>query len=97
MHLDRNCERMSLRASSLLVPFEQQISLSASRLHDLSPLTILGRGYAVARSQDGHIVKAVEQVSPGENVSVMLSNGELDCKVEAVLHIDTDTATLEDK
>ncbi len=94
--LDRYCERLTLRATSLLTPFDQQLSLGASRLHDLSPLTILSRGYAVARTETGQVVKDVDQVAVGQAIRVTLTNGELDCNVMDIAHIDTDITTLED-
>lgn len=97
VQLNRFTERMSLRAASLLTPFDQELSLGAARLHDLSPLTVLSRGYAVARTQDGEVIRDVDRVSVGQDVRVMVANGELDCNVVAIRHIDTAITTLEDE
>lgn len=64
--------------------YSSDVALNAARLHDLSPLTVLARGYAVARSGNGEIVKSVKQVSPNDFVSVLLTDGRLNCTVDSV-------------
>ena len=66
------------------MPFEHAMSLSASRLNDLSPLAVLGRGYSMVRAQDGSIVKSVENVSPDDELDVWLSDGGFRCLVTDV-------------
>jgi exodeoxyribonuclease VII large subunit len=54
----------------------------AGRLHSLSPLAVLGRGYAVCWDADRtHIVRRATDVSPGDAVRVTLAEGELSCEV----------------
>lgn len=62
-------------------PAEREISLAAARLHDLSPLAVLGRGYAIAKDSDGHVVKQVGQVKPGDSLDVAVSDGVIPCTV----------------
>ena len=57
------------------------VSQSASRLEDLSPLGTIARGYAVARSDDGAIVRKVEQAPVGSALTVVLSDGRVMCEV----------------
>ena len=47
----------------------------------MSPLKVLGRGYAIAKHQD-QAVTSVAQVEPGDGVDVMVSDGVLHCRVE---------------
>ena len=77
-------ESLSNQKETLLMPFEHAMSLSASRLNDLSPLTVLGRGYSMVRAQDGSIVKSVENVSPDDELDVWLSDGGFRCLVTDV-------------
>jgi exodeoxyribonuclease VII large subunit len=49
----------------------------AARLDALNPLAVLQRGYAVVR-RDGQLVRSVAQVSPGDRLSVRVSDGEFD-------------------
>src|SRR5918993_1566754 len=54
----------------------------AGRLENLSPLAVLGRGYAVCWNEDrSAIVRSAATVSEGDRVHVRLANGELDCRV----------------
>jgi exodeoxyribonuclease VII large subunit len=61
---------------------EARLQGCAARLDTLSPLAVLGRGYAVVwdESRTTVIRKAVE-VKPGDRVRVTLSQGELSCDV----------------
>jgi exodeoxyribonuclease VII large subunit len=55
----------------------------AGRLENLSPLAVLGRGYAVCWNADKTaIVRSAQSVAPGDAVRVTLANGEIGCRVE---------------
>jgi len=55
---------------------------TAARLDSLSPLAVLGRGYAVCWNADRTaIVRDAASVRRGEQVHVKLERGELDCEV----------------
>ena len=67
--------------------FERQrnsIALSAARLNDLSPLTILGRGYSIAYDDGGHILKSIDGVNVSDSIQVRVSDGTIDCTVEGI-------------
>lgn len=51
-----------------------------ARLDALNPLAVLQRGYAVVR-REGQLVHSVSQVSPGDRLSVHVSDGEFEAKV----------------
>jgi exodeoxyribonuclease VII large subunit len=54
------------------------------RLDSLSPLAVLGRGYAlVRRARDGAIVRTVADVSAGERLAIRVAEAELDAALEA--------------
>jgi exodeoxyribonuclease VII large subunit len=54
----------------------------AGRLENLSPLAVLGRGYAVCWNEDKTaIIRSAASVSAGDSVRVTLANGELSCRV----------------
>jgi exodeoxyribonuclease VII large subunit len=55
----------------------------AGRLENLSPLAVLGRGYAVCWNADKTaVIRHADTVQPGNVVRVTLSDGELSCRVE---------------
>lgn len=54
----------------------------AARLHALSPLAVLGRGYAVCwDATRTSIIRSASTVSRGDAVRVTLADGELQCEV----------------
>jgi exodeoxyribonuclease VII large subunit len=54
----------------------------AARLDALSPLAVLGRGYALARREsDGRIVRAVGDVSLGDRLELRLASGQIGAQV----------------
>ena len=58
----------------------------AARLGGLSPLAVLSRGYALARTyMDLKSVRSSEDVSPGDRLKVLLGRGELGVTVDEVL------------
>jgi exodeoxyribonuclease VII large subunit len=62
--------------------YDAQLRSSVARLEALSPLAVLGRGYAVCWNDDRtRIIRDAATVAPGERVRVTLERGELDCDV----------------
>ncbi len=54
----------------------------AASLDALSPLKVLGRGYALAQTTDGTVLRSAGQVEPGETVHLRLAEGGLVCQVK---------------
>lgn len=82
VRLARTGERTVGAGQTLVDSAERAIATAAARLDDLSPLAILGRGYAVCYGADGAVVRASTEVAPGERVRVRLARGRLGCVVE---------------
>ena len=53
----------------------------AHALQALSPLATLDRGFAIARTADGAVLRSAEQTRTGEAITVRLGRGELDATV----------------
>jgi len=61
-----------------------QLRAAAARLDALSPLAVLGRGYAIARHvASGRIVRSPADVAPGDLLRLRLAAGELDATAAA--------------
>ncbi|MDI6099718.1 exodeoxyribonuclease VII large subunit [Actinoplanes sp. NEAU-A12] len=50
---------------------------TVARLRALSPAKTLERGYAIVQRPDGHVVRAADEVSPGDLLRIRLAEGEL--------------------
>src|SRR6185437_8213279 len=55
-----------------------------ARLHSLSPLAVLDRGYALVLASDGRLVRSTTQLAPGDQVSTRLADGAFSSRVESV-------------
>lgn len=53
----------------------------AAGLDALSPLKVLGRGYAIARRGED-VVSSIAQAEPGDRLEVLVSDGALSCLIE---------------
>ena len=61
---------------------DARLRSTVARLESLSPLAVLGRGYAVCWNEDRtRIIRDAETVTAGDRVRVTLDRGELDCEV----------------
>ena len=79
--LDRQRDRLSHGLGTALSRDRERFGRLAASLDALSPLKVLGRGYSIAQGPGG-IVKSVKDVQAGEELSLRLSDGSLDCVVK---------------
>jgi len=75
-HLERSAERLLYTSSVALS------SLNA-RLHSLSPLSVLDRGYALVLSADGTLVRSSAQLNTGDLLTTRLADGAFTSRVES--------------
>lgn len=62
---------------------------AAARLGALSPLAVLGRGYAIVwRTPDGTLLRRASEVAVGDALRVRLAEGEIAARVEALRRVD---------
>jgi exodeoxyribonuclease VII large subunit len=73
--LDRSLERA-------LHAFAGDRSALDARLHSLSPLAVLDRGYALVLSAEGAVIRSTKQVSAGDEVTTRLADGTFVSRVE---------------
>jgi exodeoxyribonuclease VII large subunit len=70
--LDRKLHESAARWSSL-----------DARLHSLSPLAVLERGYALVLDASGAVVRSTAQVAAGDQLTTRLSDGAFISRVES--------------
>ncbi|MFD1018699.1 exodeoxyribonuclease VII large subunit [Thalassobacillus hwangdonensis] len=61
-----------------------------SKLSILNPLEIMKRGFAIPYGQSGEVIKRVEEVQPGDAITVKVQNGRLDCQVWGIEEDEND-------
>ncbi len=87
MVVDMLVQRLTAAERGRLSAVSRRFSLICGKLDALSPLKVLARGYGLVQdSVTGRSVLSVDQVKTGSNLEVVLSDGTLDCLVEAVRH-----------
>ncbi|MEN8700926.1 exodeoxyribonuclease VII large subunit [Bacillus infantis] len=65
----------------VLTKKQKEFGGMVSTLEALSPLKIMDRGYSLAYSGEGMLLKSVSQVEKGDDVQVKLADGTFNCKV----------------
>jgi exodeoxyribonuclease VII large subunit len=73
------------RAIARAVPLQRQRTVSARRrLEALSPLAVLGRGYAIVEGADGRVRSDVAALAAGEPARLRMRDGRAGVRVESV-------------
>jgi exodeoxyribonuclease VII large subunit len=68
------------RALSVLVERRRgALTAGAGRLHALSPLAVLERGYSLARSPEGKVLRRVEELPAGRTFLLRVVDGTVAC------------------
>ena len=81
--LDYAQSRLTAAAEREIESSRRRYVALASSLDAMSPLKVLGRGYAIARSEEtGAVIRSVADVSDGERITVRLRSDEIRCRVE---------------
>ncbi len=81
----------------LLNRYCSEAAVATARLHDLSPLGTLERGWSIARTEEGTVLKSVSQVHTDDVIQVQLKDGALNCRVEEEAESElTELLSLED-
>ncbi len=60
---------------------EKQYVALVSKLDAMSPLKVLSRGYSMAQTERGAVIRSVRQVEPGQRIHLSLGDGKLSATV----------------
>ncbi len=75
-------QRMTDQAKMVVAQKRQGFAAAAAALDAMSPLKVLGRGYAMAQNEEGKLLKSYQDVACGDRVNVTLGQGGFSCIVD---------------
>lgn len=78
------CHRLGASGVGAVTIRRYQLERLTARLRALSPLAVLGRGYALALGPDGALLTSAGQVKEGDQIRVRLAQGALRATVREV-------------
>ena len=77
-HVDESRAGLAAALGHLVELQREHLRGSALSLHSLSPLLTIGRGFAVVRRcADGVHITSVSEVTPGQGLTIQVSDGDL--------------------
>ena len=79
--VDRAQERLIATLKGILKDGRGELARLSAGLDAMSPLKVLGRGYAIARGSRG-IVTRTDQAEVGQRLDVLLADGTLGCEIK---------------
>ena len=80
--LNRTGDRLGRCMERRLEQSSARLTAHSARLEALSPLKVLARGYAVARDENGRVLKRVAQLPPGQDFRLRVTDGEVNARVQ---------------
>lgn len=87
-YLEQRRQSLELQRNRLIAAQNQNITRAKqryiaeiSKLEAMSPLKVLTRGYSMAQTERGEVVRSVSQVALGERIRIRLSDGSLSATV----------------
>lgn len=90
MQLDLLTRSFEHSARTALQDAHAQLSALAAKLDALSPLKVLSRGYAMARTDGGRLVTSVTDICKGDTLYMDMCDGTLVCMVQDIQKEGTD-------
>ena len=78
-------KEMSHAGESLLAAPRRKLGALAASVDALSPLKVLGRGYAMVTDRTGQVVRSVRDIQIDDNLSITLGDGTARCRVEETI------------
>ncbi len=76
---------LDVAMQQILQRHRERLGRLALRLDALSPLAVLGRGYALVTDQEGHVVTQAMGLSVGDRLNIHPAQGEIQAEVTGLL------------
>ena len=65
----------------MIVARRARLSHASARLHALSPIAVLNRGYALVFAANGHLLRSSADVQSGDPIRARLADGVIEAEV----------------
>ncbi len=82
--LDRLSEKLASLEKQKLLKLREQFSKLSASIDAMSPLKVLGRGYSIANTSDGKIVKSINDVCENSKLTLRVQDGKIGCTVSSL-------------
>ncbi|MBQ9086824.1 MAG: exodeoxyribonuclease VII large subunit [Clostridia bacterium] len=82
--LSQKTESLTNSLEAIFHREEARFDTALQKLHALSPLATLRRGYSAVRDGEGRVVSSVTKLYQGETVRLLLRDGEADANILAI-------------
>ncbi len=80
--LDALDQRLSRAVQRRLEAKRHNMAVAASKLDMLSPLAVLGRGYALVKDEAGNLIPRAAMVKTGQKLALRFEDGEVSCRAD---------------
>ncbi len=84
MYLDRLAQLFEKGCVDVFNKKNQELKLEVSKLENLNPLAVMTRGFSVAKTEDGQVLRKTQQVETGDKIQIMLNDGSVYTTVEKI-------------
>ena len=74
-------QRMQQRMERKLLEAKHRLALAGGRLHGLSPLAKISKGFGFLTDQSEKRIESIKAVQPGDRITIRISDGELKAQV----------------
>ncbi|MGH9562953.1 MAG: exodeoxyribonuclease VII large subunit [Terracidiphilus sp.] len=82
-HLNDMSSQLYRSLERLIESFASRLDSMDARLHSLSPLAVLDRGYALVLSAHGELIRSATQIAAGNQLTTRLADGSFVSRVES--------------
>ncbi|MBN9287123.1 MAG: hypothetical protein BGO43_14680 [Gammaproteobacteria bacterium 39-13] len=78
-------ERLTLLMEHAFARYQNRFSVSSAKLHAVSPLATLSRGYAITTTLEGQVIQDTHQLNIGQEVKTQLGKGTFLSKISKII------------
>ena len=77
--------RQSQAIQGQLELYQQRLNHQKTTIKAYNPQQVVNRGYAILRKSDGTIIRKLDQIEKGQNLTATISDGRLDLNLNAII------------